>query len=54
MVLRGNGKTYAEINRHIILLKEKAKKFDGEGIKKLLKELIPEYKPETRKQDIQK
>jgi len=49
MVLRGNGKTYAEINRHIIRLKEKAKEFDGEGIKKLLKELIPEYQPETRK-----
>ncbi len=54
MVLCGNGKTYAEISRHIVRLKEEAKKFDGEGIKKLLKELIPEYQPETRKQDIQK
>jgi len=46
MVLRGNGKTYTEINEHIIRLKEKAKKFDGEGIKKILKQLIPEYQPD--------
>jgi FlaA1/EpsC-like NDP-sugar epimerase len=46
MVLRGNGKTYTEINRHILKLKEKAKDFDGEGIKKLLQQLIPEYQPE--------
>jgi FlaA1/EpsC-like NDP-sugar epimerase len=46
MVLRGKGKSYTEINNHILLLKEKAKDFDGEGIKKLLKQLIPEYQPE--------
>ena len=46
MVLRGNSKTYAEINHHILLLKEKAKNFDGEGIRRLLKQLIPEYQPE--------
>ncbi len=46
MVLRGNGKTYTEINDHILKLKEKAKVFDGEGIKQLLKQLIPEYQPE--------
>ncbi|MCD6292827.1 MAG: polysaccharide biosynthesis protein [Deltaproteobacteria bacterium] len=45
MVLRGNGKTYTEINRYILMLKEKAKKFDGEGIKEILQELIPEYQP---------
>ncbi|MEA3392280.1 MAG: polysaccharide biosynthesis protein, partial [Candidatus Marinimicrobia bacterium] len=45
MVLHGNGKTYSEINHHIIKLKEKAKDFDGEGIKKILKQLIPEYQP---------
>jgi len=45
MVLRGNGKTYTEINSHILKLKERAKAFDGEGIKKLMKELIPEYQP---------
>ena len=46
MVLRGNGKTYTEISSHILMLKEKAKCFDGEGIKKLLQQLIPEYQPE--------
>ena len=44
--LRGNGKTYTEINHHILLLKEKAKNFDGEEIRRLLKQLIPEYQPE--------
>ncbi|MCK5784051.1 MAG: polysaccharide biosynthesis protein [Desulfobacterales bacterium] len=48
MVLRGEGKTYAEITRQILLLKEKAKDFDGEGIKKLLKQLIPEYQPQQK------
>ena len=46
MVLRGNGKTYTEINNQLLTLKEKAKAFDGEGIKKILKEIIPEYTPE--------
>ena len=46
MVLRGNGKTYTEISNHILTLKEKAKAFDGEGIKEVLKQLIPEYQPE--------
>ena len=46
MVLRGNGKTYTEISNHILILKEKAKAFDGEGIKEILKQLIPEYQPE--------
>ncbi len=47
MVLRGNGKTYTEISRQIVLLKERAKEFDGEGIKKILKQLIPEYTPSS-------
>ncbi|MCK5915738.1 MAG: hypothetical protein KAG92_06335 [Deltaproteobacteria bacterium] len=40
------GKTYTESRNHILTLKEKAKAFDGEGIKEILKQLIPEYQPE--------
>ncbi len=46
MVLRGNGEAYAEISKQISVLREQAKAFDGEGIKKTLKQLIPEYQPE--------
>ncbi|MCK5681013.1 polysaccharide biosynthesis protein [bacterium] len=49
MVLRGNGKTYSEINNKLLILKEKAKAFDGEGIKEILQEIIPEYTPEKTK-----
>ena len=45
MVLRGNGKTYSEINKYFLILKEKATAFDEEGIKTILQELIPEYQP---------
>ena len=54
MVLRGNGKTYSEINKHLHTLKEKAKAFDEEGIKTILQELIPEYQPLNTKQSRRK
>lgn len=46
MVLRGSSKTYTELNQQLLTLKERAKAFDGVGIKKILKEIIPEYSPE--------
>ena len=49
MVLKGNGRSYAEINRYIIRLKQLAKSFDEQKIKELLQELIPEYSPAPSK-----
>ena len=46
MVLRGNGKTYTEINTQITLLQQQADKFNESEIKKTLKKIIPEYTPE--------
>jgi FlaA1/EpsC-like NDP-sugar epimerase len=49
MVLKGNGRSYAEINRYIVRLKQLAKSFDERKIKELLQELIPEYSPAPSK-----
>ncbi len=45
MVLRGDGRNYFRLNRQLEALKERARAFDSEGIKKVLKRIIPEYTP---------
>lgn len=45
MVLRGNGKSYADLAVGIEQLQEKTKSHDSYGIKSILQQLIPEYTP---------
>jgi len=45
MVLKGQPCDQNDLNRKIDQLRELAYEQDGEGIKKLLKEIVPEYTP---------
>lgn len=47
MVLRGNGKSYLEIEEDLTLLAAAAKKHNSSEIKHILKQIIPEYIPDT-------
>jgi len=46
MVLRGNGKSCTELTPLFDQLLQKSREHDGNGIKKLLQQMIPEYNPD--------
>lgn len=46
MVLQGNGKTCAKIYQGLERLRQKTKAHDGQGIKDVLRQMIPEYTPD--------
>lgn len=52
MVLKGNGITSSELTKMLEQLLEKAKKHDSNGIKRLLQQVIPEYKADYSSQTI--
>jgi hypothetical protein len=45
MVLRGNETNFKDLEEPLTRLQKLAEQHDGEGIKKILKEMIPEYTP---------
>ncbi len=48
MVLRGDGKSYQEIEKDLTELATMAKKHDAQGIRNVLTKIIPEYIPDSK------
>lgn len=46
MVLRGNGIGLEELEDHLQVLKNAANSYDAQGIKKVLRNIMPDYKPD--------
>jgi FlaA1/EpsC-like NDP-sugar epimerase len=52
MVLRGSDVARKEMELILEQLKDKALEIDAEGIKEIIRKIIPEYEPDFRSQDI--